>query len=345
MSRGRLVPSIAAFGFLAVLFSPCLFFTFRLMVFDTVPRDDYARYLLWLLNEPGSTFPGSPYGYRILSVLAGAPFYYLLPALPLTNLPAVIEPHYLRATAALAIVSYLAMLAGAVLAYRLLVSRYLCSKADGLFAASFVVLCELNTSFYGIDPLAFLLIIAALYTIDRPVLFAVIVSASILFNEKVPIVLGAWLSIRWMLDPDIRKQFRTPLIVLILAIAAYATMLAIVRMEGHSEQLDAGVYFPTIIQNVVATFMTPRGYVLNILPCVLLVGGVCWSWWYLDTRRSGIYSTLDLLVVPVLILLALALTQFFQVGRIALHAAPLFMLPIAQALGLWLRRESPAMTR
>jgi hypothetical protein len=50
------------------------------MAFNTVPRDEYAPYLLWLLNMPGGGFPGSLYGYRILSTIAGAPFFYLLPS-------------------------------------------------------------------------------------------------------------------------------------------------------------------------------------------------------------------------------------------------------------------------
>src|SRR5882724_10544563 len=107
------------FALLSVLFHPFFFFIFRLMAFNTVPRDEYAPYLLWLLNKPGGSFPGSLYGYRILSVLAGAPFYYLLPPFPLTNLPAEPSANYWQATAALAMVSYLAMIAGAMLAYRL----------------------------------------------------------------------------------------------------------------------------------------------------------------------------------------------------------------------------------
>ena len=93
MIRAKLLSvQLGYFALLAILFHPFFFITFRLMAFDTVPRDDYARYLLWLLHEPGGAFPGSLYGYRILSVLAAAPFYYVLPALPLTNLPTGLEP-------------------------------------------------------------------------------------------------------------------------------------------------------------------------------------------------------------------------------------------------------------
>jgi hypothetical protein len=337
MIRARLV-QLGYFLSLALLFHPFFFIVFRLMAFDTVPRDDYARYLLWLLHEPGAAFPGSLYGYRILSVLAAAPFYYGLPALPLTNLPTGLEPTYLQATAALAAVSYLAMVAGAMTAYRLVVDRFARPPIEGLVAAAFILLCESYAAFFGIDPLAFLLIICALYAIDRIGLFAVIMAASILFNEKVLIVFAIWVSLRFVLSAADRPFFGPRLIVVAAAIAAYVAMLAIVRLEGHSEQLDAGAYLPSLLQNVTATVTTPRGLILNILPCVLLAGAVWWSWQKRDRRRAAIYAPLDLLVIPALIVVTLVLTQFYQVGRIVMHAAPLFIAPVALGLGAWLRR-------
>lgn len=327
------------FALLTLLFHPFFFIVFRLMAFNTVPRDDYARYLLWLLHEPGAAFPGSPYGYRILSVLAAAPFYYLLPGLPLTNLPTDLEPTYLKATAALAAVSYLAMVAGAMMAYRLVVDRFARPPIEGLFAAAFILICECCASFFGIDPLAFLLIVCALYAIDRIWLFALIMAMSILFNEKILIVFAVWISLRSVWSAD-RPFFGPRLIVVTAAVAAYAAMLAIVRLEGHSEQLDANAYLPTLVQNIVATLTTPRGLILNILPCVLLAGTVWWSWLELKADRggAGIFARLDLLVIPAVAVITLVLTQFYQVGRIVMHAAPLFIVPFSLGLGAWLRR-------
>jgi hypothetical protein len=337
MIRAKL-SQLGYFLSLALLFHPFFIIIFRLMAFDTVPRDDYARYLLWLLHEPGAAFPGSLYGYRILSVLAAAPFYYLLPWLPLTNLPASLEPTYLKATAALAMVSYLAMIAGAMMAYRLVVDRFARPPLEGVFAAAFILLCESYAAFFGIDPLAFLLIVGALYVIDRIWVFAAIMAASILFNEKVLIVFAIWVAFRFVLCPAERPFFGQRLMVVGAAVAAYVAMLAIVRLEGHSEQLDANAYIPSLLQNVVATVTTPRGLILNILPCVLLAGAVWWSWLQLDRRRIGAYAPLDLLVIPAVVVVTLVLTQFYQVGRIVMHAAPLFIAPVSLGLGAWLRR-------
>jgi hypothetical protein len=339
MIRAKLFSvQLGYFFALAVLLHPLFLITFRLMAFDTVPRDDYARYLLWLLHEPGGAFPGSLYGYRILSVLAAAPFYYLLPALPLTNLPAGLEPAYLQATAALAAVSYLAMVAGAMMAYRLAVDRFAQPSLEGFLAAAFILLCQSYAAFFGIDPLAVLLIVGALYLIDRIGLFAAIMAASVLFNEKILIVFAVWMSLRFVFSAADRPFFGARLIVVGAAVAAYVAMLAIVRLEGHAEQLDANAYIPSLLQNIVATVTTPRGLILNILPCVLLAAAVWWSWLKLDRRRAGIYAPLDLLVIPALIVITLVLTQFYQVGRIVMHAAPLFILPVSMGLGTWLRR-------
>jgi hypothetical protein len=99
-----------------------------------------------------------------------------------------------------------------------------------------------------------------------------------------------------------------------------------------------GVYFPTLVQNVVASMTTARGFMFNIVPCALLVGIVAWSWRRLGWQRHRIYARLDLLAIPTLAGVALILTQYFQVGRIVAHGAPLFIWPVAQAFGLWARR-------
>src|SRR5262245_43336769 len=92
-----------------LLFYPLFFVVFRLSAFKTVPTDDYAPYLLWVLQEPGGAFPLSPYCYRILSMFAAVPFYYILPPLDLTNIPGTISPTWHRATAALSALSFVSM--------------------------------------------------------------------------------------------------------------------------------------------------------------------------------------------------------------------------------------------
>jgi hypothetical protein len=321
---------------LALVLHPICLILFRLMIFNTLPRDDYAPYLLWLLGESGGAFPASPYGYRILSVLAAAPFYYLLPPFALTNLPGDLGAQYVRATAALSISSYLALVASGVLGYRLAVDRFGLGKPEGIFAGLFVLTVQLYAAPFGVDPLAILISVMALYFIDRIYLFAAILMVSIAFNEKIAILFAIWLTIRCILDSGDRVLLGRQWIAAMAAILAYAAMIALVRLPGHSEQLDPVVYVPTLLRNFVAS-TTPRGIMLNIVPCLLLVGAVVWSWRSIDWRRGRLYAPRDLLIVPALACVALVLTQFYQVGRVVAHGAPLFIFPLAQAFGFWVR--------
>jgi hypothetical protein len=45
---------------LAVLLSPVFFVIYRLAVFNTMPRDDYARFLLWVVGHAEGALPISP---------------------------------------------------------------------------------------------------------------------------------------------------------------------------------------------------------------------------------------------------------------------------------------------
>ena len=51
------------------------FDSYRIAFFKAELYDDYARYLIWLLGEPGGALPKSPFVYRIGSVVFAAPFY------------------------------------------------------------------------------------------------------------------------------------------------------------------------------------------------------------------------------------------------------------------------------
>src|SRR5271165_2939816 len=134
-SLRTLVCGAGAFIALTFALNPVFFVIYRLMVFNTVPRDDYAAFLLWLVGSPGGSFPQSPYGYRLLSMVAAAPFYYLLPPLRVTNLPADLTAPYVRATAAIAALSYLSLLLAAALIYRVARDRCGLGRPEGMLAA------------------------------------------------------------------------------------------------------------------------------------------------------------------------------------------------------------------
>src|SRR5262249_38315168 len=96
---------------------PIFFAIYRTAAFDTVSRDDYAPYLLFLVGEGGQA-PASPFGYRILSVAAAIPFYHLMPVYTFKNLGHV-DMTALRAAQALSMASYLSIVLTSFVVYKL----------------------------------------------------------------------------------------------------------------------------------------------------------------------------------------------------------------------------------
>jgi hypothetical protein len=322
---------------LMVVLHPFFFVIYRLMIFNTVPRDEYALYLLWMLGEPGGHFHESPYAYRVLTVLAAAPFYYLLPAISLTNIPAELSLPYVRATAAIAALSFFATIAAAVVAYRLAVDKGGLGRIEGVLAGAFMFLFCWYAAFYGIDSVAILLVVIALYLVDRPYIFAGFAAASIAFNEKVALTLAIWLTIRCLLHADDRRRMGRQWMAALASVALYLVVVRVLRLPGNPYQLEPAGYPSTLLQNV-AALATVRGLLLNVLPVLVLLGLVAFSWRSLRGEAArGLFRPTDMLVVAGLIAVALILTQLYQMGRIVMHGAPLYVVPIAQAFALWVR--------
>jgi len=335
---------IAILAALAVVLSPLFFIIDRVMVFDAVPHDDYAPFLLWLIGAPGGVFPASPYGYRILTMLAALPFYYGLPAFRLTNLPASLDPHYLQATAAIAALSYLSLLGSGLLAYRTARDRADLARCCSTFAG--IILCTLTlySQIFGIDSFAILLVAAGVFLLSRPVGFTAVIAASVFANEKVAIVFAIWLTLRCVCSTADRALFRAQLIATYGAIIVYGLALLVLHLRGNDYQLEPGGYLGTVMSNLRAS-VSIRGLLLNVLAVAVLlaVGGAGWR--YAGRARIAMFRPLDLLVVPGLVLVAMTLTQMFQTGRIVMHAAPLFVLPAAVAIGRWMDVKSPPSVR
>jgi len=327
----RLTAGAAVF----LLFLPVFFAIYRLMAFATVPRDDYAPFLLWLIGAPGGRFPESPYGYRILSVVFAAPFY-ALPALQLTNLPSDLSAAYLHATAALAMLSYVSMLAGGGLVWRMAQKAGLPAR-DGLLAASLFLALNGFTQFFAIDPLALVWIALCWFALPKRVPFAVVALVAPLINEKIVIVLTLALAARCIFDWRTLRLFWVQFLTILLACAIYAGLLWGIALPGNSYQLKPSSYMVTLVSNL-QTSLSPRGLVLNVLPAVV-IGCVALAA-FLGRRlvpRTCFHGA-DLLALPGLIVVALTLTETLQVGRVLAHAAPLLVVPAAGWLG---RRIEP----
>ncbi len=317
----------AWFAGLTLLLSPFFFTLYRLAAFDTVPHDDYTPYLLWLDGNPLGGIPESPYAYRLLSMALAWPFFKLLPAIPLSNLPAILPEVATRAIAALAMLSYLATILTAMLTWRLAKTEGRLDHGHALAAAALAWALAWYTQITAIDALALLFITAALCTIRRPLAFAALLAASIGVNEKIALVLAIWMVIRTALDPDFRRTFPRQTATAIAAVLAYAVLVAVLKLPGNEYQLRPGGFVTTLAENIHA-YATPRGLVLNTLPiAVLATLAAC-----RPETDATLFRRIDALLIPTLILVALILTHLYQAGRIVMHAAPFFVIPALKAL-------------
>ena len=338
---GRWAGTAGLVAVAAILLNPFYFVIFRLMIFSTVPRDDYAPFLLWLLHMPGGGFPISPYGYRILSMVAAAPFYFILPTIHLTNIPEAIPEPYLKATAAIAALSFVSLIAASIMAYRLAVDRCGLSRIEGLFAGALMFILCWHSAVFGIDPFGILLVCVGLYVLHRGIIFAIFLLGSVVCNEKVAIFFAIWLTIRWLLCRSDRVKMLTPWLTSLTAIAGYAAMLAIVRLPGDNYQLEPTSYPMTSWENLLV-YPTARGLLLNALPIVVLLGIAISSWLFLPKfPRDWPFRPVDIAVIFGMALVALVVTQFFQAGRIVMYAAPLFVVPAGSALARRVGRSRP----
>jgi hypothetical protein len=322
---------------LAVLLSPVFFVIYRLAVFNTMPRDDYARFLLWVVGHAEGALPISPYCYRILSMLMAAPLYYVLPSLHLTNMPGDLSPAYLQATAALSALAFLAWIAGTMLIYAVAIAEGGLSRGDAMLAGVLMFVLCLYGQISAVDPLTIALIIAGIASVRRRWVFAAFVLASIVANEKVALVLAIWLGFRCLFVAADRRIFGVQCVVALAAFAAYVALVRFLPMEGNSYQTDPSSYMQTLTENLGA-YATGRGLLLNVLPAMVLaaIGVLAYAPKRRPAAAGRLFHPVDLLVIPALLVVALVLTHLFQAGRIVMHAAPLFVIPAVVSLRAWL---------
>jgi hypothetical protein len=315
----------------AVALSPFLLVLHRLAAFHTVPYDDYAPYLLWLDGSEGGVFPGSPYGYRVLSMLAALPLLHLLAPLPLTNLAADAPPLWLRATLALNVINYLALVAAGVLTLRTAVRRCGLTRSEGALAGLLLFALAWYTQLAAIDGLALLLITAGVTLLDRPRAFAALLLISVAANEKVALVLALWLGARVALVAGDRARLAGRFGVAAAAVGVYFAAVLLLRLPGNAYQTDAAG-MPGIIRANLLAYASPRGLLLNVLPIAVLTGLAAVGHRRAACLCAPLFRGADMAVIAGLAGVALVFTQFFQAGRIVMHAAPLFVIPGVAAL-------------
>ncbi len=332
----------AAVIVLAVVLLPFFFVIYQFTLSGTVPGEDDARFLLGLLGLPGGAIPGSPAGYRALSVLAAVPFYYGLPPLPLPNAPAGLPANFVQATAALAFLSYLSLAGMLYAIYRVARDRASQHAGPALLAAALLFVLCLYTQFCALDPLAILLVTLGLYLLHNRYGFALLLLSAPILNEKIAMVFALWLTLRCIASSADREALAFQWATAMAALLLYAGLIAFGHLPGTYYHLAPDTYLETLRSNL-AALATPSGLLLNVLPIALLLAlgliGHLGGRHRMTPRTWGtLFRPVDLLMIPAMAVVGTAIelelepTQLFQVGRIVLHAAPLFVIPAAAVL-------------
>jgi hypothetical protein len=326
--RARLAETLLLTAVALAATYPVFIDTYRSMVFQTVPRDDYAPYLLHLVGHGGEV-PGAPRAYRFLSVAAAIPAYLVLPVYRFKNL-AEVDPAYLRATEALAFVSWIALAALSVIVYRIARDRLGASRPASVAALFATLVFARYTSLLGVDAIALLLIAAAYYWIDRPWLFAAIVALSAGFNEKVWIVAVLLVGTRVLHVRSLRPYVVhvAGCAVAILLYFGAATYFRTSGTEKPSDPRPLGTQAPFTVRMT----MTAKGLAQNAMPVGLCLAACALAALRLRGERGPYWTPWDALVPLGLAVTGLTMNVEYTLGRLVFHSLPILVPPLALAL-------------
>jgi hypothetical protein len=313
---------------LILLSYPIFFEVYRTMIFNAVPRDDYAPFLLYLTGDGGSV-PGAPMGYRFISVLLAVPFYYVLPEARFTLLSRNVDAPYLRATEALSFASFLFMTLGVVLIFRIARDRFGCSLSPSLAAGLLGFSFYHFTALPGVDPVAIFFIAAGLYFLENRILFSAIILTSAFVNEKVFIVYVLLFLFRTLFGAISIKDFALQKVAVALTACMYFLARRFIALPGHLEQLTPSTYVSSFL-NTLRLDVTPKGIMLNTLPFVMVVAFCLLL--IAQTRGKQLmpyWSAYDLSVPFALFVIGHIVDLNVTVGRVVMHCFPLFLPAIA----------------
>ena len=315
--------TLAVIGSLAIALAtlPIFFEIYRTAAFNTILHDDYASYLLALVGQ-GSEVPGAPFAYRIISVAVAIPFYYIFPTYAFTNLQNI-DPTYLRAVQALAFSSYVWLVLTAMVIYAIAREQHYASRASALVAALSTFLLDGFISKTGVDPFAIFIFSLLVLWLKRPLIYSLLIIASIGINEKIPIVLATILTFRLVVSLRKRHRFAfyAQLFSSYLAVIGYFAVIFFFRVPGNEGQTDPTLFL-THLQSSLIYSLSLKGLVLNILPVLTLLLVIAMA---IKCRRQSSFQVSDVSALFVLLILAMIADVVYNVGRIAMYSYPLYL--------------------
>ncbi len=310
-------------------FASVIFFDiYRGAAFNVIPHDDYAIYLLHILSEDGGKAMGSPFYYRVISVLLAAPFYYILPTYKFTNLGQLSAP-YLKAVEALSFVTFLAILVSSIMIYLISKRRLGQSEEVSLIASLLSLLLFRYTALYGVDPTAIMMISIIIYYFHNKTIFTILILLSIGVNEKI-ILLFVMLGLSRNLFSNRKSLWHAA--VPVTGFAIYLVIRQTINVAGCEHQLEPLAYAASFYSVLLQT-LTLKGIVLNILPTGIVV--ILYVLALFASRKNNLsgswyFQPSDILPLIGIFLIAHIVRAEYNVGRLSMYCFP-FYLPLASS--------------
>lgn len=300
---------------------------YRINAFNIVPHDDYAPYLLYILGEQGGRVLGAPHAYRIFSVAAAVPFYYILPFFEFSLLENV-NVTYLRAVEALAMVSYVSMLLSCALIYLITCKKFSASSATGIIASLMALLLFQFSGYTGVDPIGILMVCLLIFYSGSPVVFGILIIVSVGFNEKISLIFSMLMVSRVLFIKD--KRFIPDAVLSVLAFAVYLSVRTFLNIPGNEQQMQFTSFFVTTIANF-SELTSLKRFVLDVVPVITLVilYAFAGKQYKLNLNRyNNYFSIVDISALLGLFLISMGIGMQLNIGRVAMYCFP-FYLPLA----------------
>lgn len=334
--------SILLFVFLicCIISIPSFFDIYRLLAFNTFPRDDYAPFLLRFTSAHG-VWPGSPYGYRVLSVLPAVPLYWTLPLYRFSQLPNL-DASYLRAVEALAFLHFLSVAGAATVAFEIVLKKIGGSIGEAGLTAALTIILSGFLGKTGIEPFDVFVIFVLLYILERPLAFSLAVLFTPFVNEKIPMFLFFLMISRSVFVRSFFNSHRWQTVSTVFAVGLYVAALMIIRLPGNEYQQAGGQYIPRLLATAKIAVGSLKGVELDILPA-LVITIPCVVFSLYSDRSSEMLAKSDFLVPLGLAVAASAATfpRDFNVGRVTTFAFPLTII----ACGILVNRYDKSLER
>jgi hypothetical protein len=301
---------------------PSFFDSYRSMAFNTMPRDDYAPFLIRLISGRGA-WPESPDGYRVLSVLPSVPLYWILPLYKFSRLHEI-DAAYLRAVEALAFLDFLAVAAAATVAFEFVYEKIRGNIGEAGLTAALTIILAGFLGRTGIEPFAVLVIFVLLYVLEHPLAFSLIVLPSPFVNEKVVLFIVFLTIFRCMFARGFFVSHRWQTISSVFALGLYVGALIIIRLPGNQYQQMVSGYLPRAFDTAKTAVGSFRGFELDILPTLVVVIP-CILFSLFAARSTELLARSDFLVPLGLAAVGGATTPpgDFNIGRVTAFALPL----------------------